>query len=245
MALRLTTTRLGPLTARVLDDDARAGPPELVVVLCHGYGAPGDDLVGLAPECLQREPRLAGRVRFVFPEAPLALDDVPFGGRAWWPIDMVQLQRRLAEGTAAAMAQETPPALPEARRALLALLDAVAQQTKLPMSRIVIGGFSQGAMLSTDVALRLEEAPAGLAILSGTLLSADQWKTLAPRRAGLDVVQAHGTHDPILPWAGARALHDLLDAAGLRVRFTTFAGGHGIDEDVLAALCALLVQKLS
>jgi phospholipase/carboxylesterase len=244
MNARLTTTRLGPLVARVFDDDTRTGPPDLVVVLCHGYGAPGDDLVSLAPHCVHIEPRLLGRVRFVFPEAPIALADVPFGGRAWWPIDMVQLQRRLAEGTAAALASETPAGLPEARRALLALLDVVRQQTKLPLSRVVLGGFSQGAMLTTDTALRLEEAPGGLAIFSGTLLSVDQWRTLAHKRAGLDVVQSHGTHDPILPWEGARALQKLLEEAGLRVRFTRFEGGHGIDDDALQALCALLVAKL-
>jgi len=244
MALRLVTTRLGGLAARVVDDDARGGaPPELVVVLCHGYGAPGDDLVSLAPECLQAAPALVGRVLFVFPEAPLPLDDVPFGGRAWWPIDMVQLQRRLAEGTAAAMADETPAGLAEARRLLRTLIDAVQQQTKLPTQRIVVGGFSQGAMLATDVALRLDEAPAALAILSGTLLSRAQWQSLATRRAGLTVLQSHGTRDPILPFAGAQALQRLLVDAGLHVRFTSFVGGHGIEAGVLRALSDLLVEQ--
>jgi phospholipase/carboxylesterase len=244
MALKLITTRLGGLSAHVVDDAARSGPPELVVVLCHGFGAPGDDLVSLAPELAKARPSLAGRVRFVFPEAPLSLDDVPFGGRAWWPIDMMQLQRRLAEGTVSVMANESPPGLAEARRALVSLLEAVQAQTKLPMSRVVVGGFSQGAMLTTDTALRLDEAPAALAILSGTLLSAEQWRALAPRRAGLDVVQTHGTHDPLLPFAGAELLRDLLAHAGLRVRFTSFRGGHGIDGSVVEALAAVLAEKL-
>jgi phospholipase/carboxylesterase len=244
MALRLTASRLGGLNARIVDDDD-AGAPELVVVLCHGYGAPGDDLVSLAPEILQHEPKLAARVRFVFPEAPLALDNVPFGGRAWWPIDMAQLQRRMAEGTAAAMMNDTPAGLAEARRLLLSLLDAVQQQTKLPLGRIVIGGFSQGAMLSTDVALRLDEPPAALVVLSGTLLSQDQWRAHAARRAGLTVVQSHGTRDPILPYAGARALEKLLVDAGLHVRFTTFSGGHGIDGAVVDAISDLVAEKLA
>jgi phospholipase/carboxylesterase len=244
MALRLITTRLGGLNARVVDDDA-GHAPELVVVLCHGYGAPGDDLVSLAPELLQHTPGLAGRVRFVFPEGPLALDDVPFGGRAWWPIDMVQLQRRMVEGTVAAMMDETPAGLPEARRLMLSLLEALQQQTKLPLGRIVFGGFSQGAMLTTDVALRLDEPPAALAVLSGTLISRDQWRTLVTKRAGLDVVQSHGTRDPILPFAGAKALEKLLVDAGLRVRFTSFSGGHGIDGEVVGALGRLLVEKLA
>jgi phospholipase/carboxylesterase len=228
----------------VVDDDAGTGAPELVVVLCHGYGAPGDDLVSLAPECFHVAPSLVGRVRFVFPEAPLSLDDVPFGGRAWWPIDMAQLQRRLAQGTASAMADETPPGLAEARRLLRGAIDVLLLQTKLPLSRLVIGGFSQGAMLATDVALQLDEAPAALVVLSGTLLSRPQWQKLAPRRAGLSVLQAHGTRDPILPYAGAEALQKLFVDAGLKVSFHSSTGGHGIDGHALRALSDLLVDRL-
>jgi phospholipase/carboxylesterase len=244
MALRLINTRLGSLTARIVEDDA-AVAPDLVVVLCHGYGAPGDDLVSLAPEILQRDPALASRVRFIFPEAPLALDDVPFGGRAWWPIDMVQLQRRMVEGTVGAMMDETPAGLAEARRHLLSMLEALQRQTKLPLSRVVLGGFSQGAMLATDVALRLDEAPAALVVLSGALISKAQWRTQAARRAGLTVLQSHGTRDPILPYAGAKALEALLLDAGMKVQLTTFAGGHGIDGVVVAALSDLVAAKLA
>jgi phospholipase/carboxylesterase len=243
MSLRTRLTRLGSLNARVVDDTASAEEPSLVVVLCHGFGAPGDDLVDLAAACLDREPSLAKSVRFVFPEALLALGDAPLAGRAWWPIDMVQLQRRLAEGIVAAMRNETPAGLGEARRALLSLLDAVTAQTRLPRGRIVLGGFSQGAMLATDVALRWEEAPAALAVLSGTLVCEDQWQALAPRRRGLDVLLAHGRSDPLLPFAGALALQDLLSHAGLSVRFVPFAGGHGIDDTVLRALSTLLVER--
>ena len=214
-------------------------------MLCHGYGAPGDDLVSLAPEVLQHDPTLARRVRFVFPEAPLALDNVPFGGRAWWPIDMAQLQRRMVEGTVAAMMDEAPAGLPEARRLLLSTIEALQQQTKLPLSRFVIGGFSQGAMLTTDVVLRLDEAPAALVVLSGTLISKEQWRAQATRRTGLTVLQSHGTRDPILPYAGAKALEQLLVDAGLRVQFTTFSGGHGIDGAVLEALSGLVAAKLA
>lgn len=244
MALRLVNTRLGGLNARVVEDDS-GGAPELVVVLCHGYGAPGDDLVSLAPEVLEHDPALARRVRFVFPEAPIALDNVPFGGRAWWPIDMVQLQRRMVEGTVAAMMEETPPGLPEARRLLLSTIEALQQQTKLPLSRFVIGGFSQGAMLTTDVVLRLDEPPAALVVLSGALISQDHWRAHATRRAGLTVLQSHGTRDPILPYAGAKALERLLVDAGLNVKFTTFAGGHGIDGAVLQALTGLVAEQLA
>src|SRR5271169_4771336 len=70
-------TRLGSLEVHVVQRDA-AVRPELAVVLCHGYGASGADLVPLAADLLARAPALGNRVRFVFPAAPLALTE--FGG---------------------------------------------------------------------------------------------------------------------------------------------------------------------
>jgi len=185
---------------------------------------------------------LAGSVRFVFPEAPLALDNVPFGGRAWWPIDMIALQRALERGEARKMADETPAGLASARQKLRGLIDAVHAETGLPMSKIVIGGFSQGAMLSTDVALRLEEAPAALLVLSGALIDQTEWRRRAPARKGLPVLQSHGTSDAILPFAGAVALQGVLVDAGLALTFVQFRGGHGIDGAVVTAITTLLTK---
>lgn len=245
MALRLITTRLGSLTARVVDDDSRTGPPSLIAVICHGYGAPGDDLVSVAAELCGVEPGLVGAVRFVFPEAPLQLPELPFQGRAWWPIDMMALQRAMMTGAERAMADEAPDGLPAARQALLGLIDAALVQTGLTMDRVFLGGFSQGAMLATDTALRLDEAPAGLAVLSGTLLNQVEWKRLATKRSGLQVVQSHGRADPILPFSGALALKAVLEGAGVRVDFHPFGGGHGIDGSVIEALAAALLASAS
>ena len=243
MALRLLTTTLGPLRARVVDDDARSGPPALVAIFCHGFGAPGDDLVSLAPELCGLADGLAERVRFVFPEAPLALDNVPFGGRAWWPIDMMALQMAMARGLHRQMADEVPEGLASARQKLTALLDVVLQQTGLTMDRVFLAGFSQGAMLATDTTLRLDEAPAGLGVLSGALLNQTEWRRLAPRRAGLSVIQSHGRADPILPFDGALALKGLLEEAGLGVDFHAFGGGHGIDGGVLEGIASFLASR--
>ncbi|HEY1101104.1 MAG TPA: phospholipase [Myxococcota bacterium] len=244
MAIAVRQTTLGPLNARVVDDPTRTTPPELVVILCHGYGAPGDDLVDLGAELLQQAPALVGRVRFIFPEAPLALDNVPFGGRAWWPIDMLALQQAIERGEERRMADEVPAGLAAARQKLRALIEAVHVETKLPFNKIVLGGFSQGAMVTTDAALRLEEAPAALLVFSGALLDQSEWKKLAGKRAGLKVLQAHGTSDPILPFNGAVALRDVLKAAGLVVDFHEFRGGHTIDRRSLQAAATLLSSLL-
>ena len=240
--LKLTTTKLGPLVARVVAADDVANDA-LSVWLCHGYGAPGNDLCGIAGEVVAARPALASRARFVFPEAPLSLDLLPFGGRAWWHIDVGRFERALATGEIEQLFDETPDGMPAARKALRAALDAWCATTKTPVARVLLGGFSQGAMITTDLALRLEEAPAALAVFSGTLLCRPEWTRLEPSRAGLPVLQSHGTADPLLPYPAALALRALFEAAGLPVRFISFLGGHGIDADVIDAFGALITER--
>ncbi|MEI8259521.1 MAG: phospholipase [Deltaproteobacteria bacterium] len=227
-------TRLGPLDATVVQGSG--SPPTLVVVLCHGFGAPGDDLVPLADELLSSHPALAENVRFVFPEAPLSLDEsVSLGARAWWLIDLerrISLQQRGAAGIKQ-LREDVPPGLAHARRALMGAINEIARTTGLPMGRFVVGGFSQGAMLATDVTLRLDEPPAALAIFSGTLLCETEWQRRAPLLRGLEVLQSHGRQDPLLPFEMALALKDLLSAAELSVEFTPFDGGHQIGMEAL------------
>lgn len=244
--MKMVTTKAGSLTCRIVDvedredREHRKAPPEALCVLCHGYGAPGTDLVGLAGEVLSLRPELRGRVRFVFPEAPLALDFMPFGGRAWWEIDVGRFQRAALTGDFEPLLRETPEGLSAARKALLGALDELFRASQVPMSRVVLGGFSQGAMVATDVTLRLDEAPAALALLSGTLLCRDEWTRLAARRRGLKVLQSHGTQDPILPYAAALELKKVLVEAGLSLDFVSFHGGHGIDGEVVEKLADLV-----
>ncbi len=241
----MTTVLASELVVRLVALPTPA--PSLLVVLCHGYGAPGDDLVGLAAELL-RTPALAA-VTFAFVQAPLLLDGAPFGGRAWWPIDVSRFANALMSNdpeAVDALHNETPEGLPKARKQLLASVDALT--AKMPGVPVVLGGFSQGSMLATDVALRREEVPAGLVVFSGTLLSRAQWTALAVKRNALPIFQSHGTHDPILPYASAQLLQQMLDAprAGTssRVQFQAFSGGHTIDGAALnrcaTFLCSLI-----
>jgi phospholipase/carboxylesterase len=241
-SVTLTTAKAGELVVRVVEDGARGGAPRALVVLCHGYGAPGTDLVGIAGELMATAPALRA-ARFVFPEAPLALADVPFEGRAWWHIDVGRFAMAAATGDVEPLMAETPEGLPRARKLLLAALEALERAA--PGAPLVLGGFSQGAMLATDVALRRDEAPAALAILSGALVSRAEWTSLAPRRAGLRTLQTHGTHDPILPFAVARELTALLTSAGLAVTFHSFPGGHGLDGACIERLAALAEAALA
>lgn len=223
------TETLGRLTCRVIDSLPAGKSPEFVVVLCHGYGAPGTDLVPFGPELLEHSPALAERVQFLFPEAPLDLGDLGMpGGRAWWHLDMWKLQNAVATGAIRDLREEQPEGLEFARQRLLAVIAEWSERTGVPLSRFVLGGFSQGSMLATDVTLHLDQNPAGLIVLSGTLLNEAVWRNLAPRRANLPVLQSHGTDDPILPYVCAELLCEMLSEAGAKIEFVPFRGGHAI-----------------
>ena len=238
------TTLLGGLDCRVIQD--AEGAPSAVAIICHGFGAPGDDLVGLHPELVLLAPALRS-VRFIFPSAPLSLAAMGYGeARAWWLIDfeLIQALNSGDPGRLQEFRQTEPEGMSKARAMLLKLVDEVLAATGLPVSKLALGGFSQGAMLATDVALRLPEPPAALAILSGTLLVEDVWRAKATARAGLAVLQSHGTVDPVLRFADAERLRDLLTEAGARVQWVPFDGPHTISLLVLRKLAAFLAEHL-
>lgn len=232
----------GPLRARrfvktsgTTHKNATTSAP-LTVILMHGYGAPGDDLVGIGGAI-----DAPAGTTFVFPEAPNALGDAAMmsllgDARAWWPIDIGRYQRAIMQGTLDELVDEIPDGMKEAREQLIAMLDVYERETKTPGERIVLGGFSQGSMLATDVALRTQRPLAGLVVMSGALLAAREWLPLMSGRKDLRVFQSHGTEDPILPFPIAERLRHVLEEAGMRVSFTEFEGGHGIPPEVMRDL---------
>lgn len=240
--MRQTLAEMGGLSTRVVDNLAPGARPGLAVVVCHGFGAPQSDLVSLAPEFLGASRRLAAAARFYFPGGPLDLSPWGmYGAAAWWMVDFEAIQRAVAEGGfRSRMRNERPQGMVEARTALLGLLDEVQAETGLGLDRIVLGGFSQGSMLTVDAALHLPHSPAALLAWSGTLLNEEEWRVLAPRRRGLKVLQSHGRQDPILPYAWSEYLRDLLTEAGLEVEFIPFDGPHTIAGPALVRSLALL-----
>ncbi len=232
---------IGRLKCRIIDRLPANAKPGIVVILCHGYGASGSDLVPIADELFDQFTQLEDHIAFVFPEAPLTLDHLGLpGGRAWWAIDMVKLQLAVATGRFREMRSNRPDGLPEAREQLTETVTQLCQQLGLTVSQVVLGGFSQGAMLTTDTALHLEQNPAALVALSGTFLNEAEWRNLVPNHVGLRVLQSHGTHDPILPYGAAEDLRKLLVDSGAAVEFIPFSGGHQIPFEVLERFGVLL-----
>ncbi len=220
--------------------------PDLVCILCHGFGASGDDLVPLGGEYLLRDPALRDRVLCVFPAAPhsLAAHGMP-DGRAWWQIDMFKLQRAVQSGELRDLRRDTPAGLIEARELLAATMQQLQSELGLPASRFVLGGFSQGSMLTTDLSLHMSDKPAGLIIFSGTLLSEDDWRSQANSCAGLPILQSHGRSDPLLPFTLAEELRDMFQQAGADVEFHAFPGMHTIPNVALQATTRFLSSLLA
>jgi phospholipase/carboxylesterase len=220
--------------------DREGGGDGPVVVLLHGFGASGEDLVPL-----WRFLRVPTGTRFVFPEAPLALAEYGSEARAWWAIDLEATQRAREAGDDDHRARGEPKGLTEARGALVGLLDEVRTQLGVPDERVVLGGFSQGAMLSCDLVLRERRAFAGLLLLSGTVIAEAVWKDLFAARSTLPVFQSHGRQDPLLSYATAERLCALWREAGATVEFVGFNGGHELPMPVLERVGAFITKVLS
>ena len=206
--------------------------PRQVVILLHGWGAPGDDLVPLG------EPLAAPGRLLVFPEAPLP---AMAGGRAWWPLDLARMQAARARGEERALRQETPQGLPDARARVTALVTEVTRLTGVDPRAVFLGGFSQGAMVATDVTLASPGLVGGLIVLSGSIVAESEWRAHLPLLPpGLPVLMSHGRGDPVLPFSFAEALRELFQAAHHPVTWVPFDGGHGIPVVVLTKLEAFL-----
>ncbi|UPT73624.1 MAG: dienelactone hydrolase family protein [Elusimicrobiota bacterium] len=196
----------------------------LTVVCLHGYGADMRDLAPLAQEIETQRP-----VDWLFPDAPETLD---WGGRAWFPIDVQAFEEAQRTGKPRDLSLKEPEGMSWAREELQKFIAELA----VPWNRLVLMGFSQGAMLAVDLAAQAPEPPAGVAILSGTLVNKAPLAELAAKKKGLPFFMSHGSVDPILGFPQARALEKVLVEAGWRGQLQRFEGGHGIPPEVLYPL---------
>lgn len=231
---------LGGLKVRLAGgSDGHGSGDGPLVMLLHGFGAPGDDLVPLA-DVIQ----VPTGTRWLFPEAPFSLN-MGFGdSRAWWIIDFARIQEDRAAGRIRDLSVEIPQGLALARERFLAFLKELPRHLSIDYKKTVIGGFSQGAMLTCDAVLHTDYPFAGLVQLSGNFLAQAVWGPLMSSRKGLSVFQSHGTQDDILAHIGAERLRDALTQSGLAVEWHSFRGGHEIPEAVLQGLSGFITKAL-
>tara|TARA_R110002111_G_scaffold262875_1_gene342527 strand:- start:84846 stop:85586 length:741 start_codon:yes stop_codon:yes gene_type:complete len=239
----LTTRTIGPLSCQIYDQLPTGQAPKIIAIICHGFGAPGDDLVPFGPEILRKNPELSKQVRFVFPAAPISLIELGIpGGRAWWMLDVAELNAAIASGEIRDQRNKTPDGLLEAAQQLQEFIDELQKESGLPLAQFVLAGFSQGSMISIEVALNLPQPPAALVIWSGTLLCEQRWTSLAEKSEKFPVLQSHGRQDPLLPFDGAIWLKEMFEQNKFEVDFSEFMGPHTIPEIALVKFGNLLTD---
>ena len=204
---------------------AAGGRARSLVVLLHGLGADGHDLIQLAPHWAELLPSTA----FVSPHAPFPCDMAPYG-RQWFSLQDRD-PHRIRSGVAAAAP------------ILEAFLDATLEAHRLDDSALALVGFSQGTMMSLHVAPRRARAIAGVVGFSGALVGAEDLAT--ELRSTPPVLLVHGDADQVVPFSAMAAAQSALSAAGVEVTTERRPGlPHSIDEVGLEKAAAFLARRL-
>lgn len=212
-------------------------PGGATILLLHGFGANAIDLFPLSGVFRQRP-----RPTWLFPDGPLEITIAPgYNGRAWFPIDFDALQSALQGKDLDVVASAFPEELGETRERV----ERLVGELNIPRSKLILGGFSQGAVLAVDTALHGRERVAALLIFSGTLIYEPVWRRLSHLHAQTPFFQSHGTHDPLLPLDRAKELERLLQEGGLKGNLHVFQGGHEIPGSILLQLNTFLKDHLS
>ncbi|MGB0571433.1 MAG: alpha/beta hydrolase [Alphaproteobacteria bacterium] len=200
---------------------ASGNPPKQLVVLLHGRGADGNDLIGLAP-------MLAGDLPdalFLAPDAPDPCEGAPFG------LQWFSLTDRSPENIAAGVRSVAP--------AIDAFLDHHLARHGLTDTDLALFGFSQGCMMALHIGLRRATASAAVLGYSGMLAAADSLADEITARP--PVLLVHGEADEVVPHAALAMAETALRDAGVNVEAVSRPGlGHGIDDDGIGRAVALL-----
>src|SRR5215469_17337462 len=204
---------------------ARGGKPRRLVILLHGLGADGNDLIGLAPYWA----RLLPDAEFLSPDAPFPCDTAPFGYQ-WF-----SSQDRSPEAVLGGVRAAAP--------ILDAFIDEALEERGLRSGELALVGFSQGTMMSLFVGLRRAEPVAGIVGFSGRLLAPELLASeLRSRPRTLLVL---GTDDPLVPHESLAAAEAALKGVDIPVDTLTCPGvGHSIDENGLRRGGAFLKDVL-
>lgn len=203
------------MTLEVIERETGTDPGAAIIVM-HGLGADGSDFV---PICDEIDLSAAGAVRYVFPHAPVRPVTINGGYpmRAWF--DVLSFERGQNEDEAG---------LRESQAAIAELVEREIARG-VPASRIVLMGFSQGCAMTLMTGLRFGQRLAGLVGLSGYLPLADKLSAeRSDANADVPVFLAHGTADPVIPFARAEAARDALGALGYAVQWHAYSMVHTV-----------------
>jgi phospholipase/carboxylesterase len=202
----------------------RGGDRPPTLVLMHGYGS-------RAEEWLQFEHsiKVPKDGRLVFLQGPLR--GPVSGSRGWW---WLNIEGHIPEGQQLPdFSAANPGGIKVASRLVRDYLETVE-------GPIVLGGFSQGAMLSGEIAFQTDQELAGLILLGGTTVNEAGWSERFAERRQMPVFIAHGRRDGVLPFEIAERFAQQLKSAGFDVTWVPFDGGHNIPATVIVEMNAFL-----
>lgn len=191
-----------------------------LVVMIHGRGADMNDLADLAPML-----DTAGSLRFVFPNAPRPFEAYPGMTFGWtwfdgWPPEDASVSK--------------------SRATLLGFIDELVQ--RYPTSKLIVSGFSQGAMMSLDAGLRTQQNLAGIIGMSGGLYEHNLDLAAAKK---VPILIAHGSDDEVVPVMYARRARMTLEGAGFDVEYHEYPMGHQVVMEEVAIVKDFLSRVLA
>jgi phospholipase/carboxylesterase len=215
-----------PLLSGPTSPPAAGGAPRSVVILLHGYGSNGADLIGLVPYWRAALPHTL----FLAPDAPQPCPGAP-GGRQWWPLTSLSPEARAAGVRVSAPALNT-------------YIDSQLAAHDLSADRLALVGFSQGTMMALHVGPRRANAIAGIVGYSGMLADpealGEELDTKPP------ILLVHGDADDVLPVSALHQAKARLVDLGFEVASHVSRGlGHSIDEQGLDLGADFLAARLA
>jgi len=197
---------------------AESDPLPLVFML-HGRGADANDLADLAP-------MMGGGYRFVFPNAAEPFEAAPgfTFGYTWfdgWPAE--------------------PNSVKKSRNLLLQFIDEIIERYATPPGKVILSGFSQGALMSLDAGFRTKQKLAGIVVMSGAVYEADP-PNFSPK---IPVLIVHGSDDDVIPVLAARRARRILEDHGIEPEYQEFPMGHFVTPDSIAVVADFMRRCFS
>ena len=201
----------------------KSGPADTVeaplIVMLHGRGADAHDLSDLAP-------LLGEGYRVLFPNAPRAWEAGPgmTFGFTWfdgWP----------PVGTT----------FGDSRKLMLVFIDEAVKRYPTPPGKLVIAGFSQGALMSLDVGFRTKQNVAGIVAMSGAIHE----RELPDLRADIPVLLVHGEYDEVIPVNAARRTRMVLEEHGVNPEYHEFPMAHQVTMESVGVVREFLARALA
>lgn len=191
--------------------------PTGLIIMLHGWGANGEDLAGLVPYLD------LPNFQFVFPNAPFPYPYSPIG-RAWYDLRVENMYQGLGES----------------REKLIEWIQYEERSTQIPLSKTILGGFSQGGAMTLDVGLQLPVA--GLVSMSGYLheniaLSTNNNSDLSP------TLIMHGRSDRVVPLQAAVKARETLESLSVSVEYQEFDAEHEINLEMLGVLRNYILSR--